>query len=78
MNDEICRNISAATPHLETTGIPELKNSGHYCTLSRQNLFIFFYIRNIEEKGECTDFHNTLKNMVTNSMRSEKLRLGMW
>ena len=36
------------------------------------------YIRNIEEKGECTDFHNTLKNMVTNSIRSEKLRLGMW
>jgi hypothetical protein len=36
------------------------------------------YIRNLEEKGECTDFHNTLKNMITNSIRSEKLRLGMW
>jgi hypothetical protein len=36
------------------------------------------YIRNIEEKGECTDFHNTLKNMVANNIRSEKLRLGMW
>jgi len=36
------------------------------------------YIRNIEDKGECTDFHLMVKKMVTNSIRSEKLRLGMW
>ena len=39
---------------------------------------IDLYINDIEKKGECTIFHTEIRNMIKNSLRSEKLRVGMW
>ena len=36
------------------------------------------YIKSKEEDGENVTFHHAVKNFVENSLRSEKLRLGMW
>ena len=39
---------------------------------------IDLYINDIEKKGECTEFHSEIRNMVKNGLRTEKLRVGMW
>jgi hypothetical protein len=39
---------------------------------------IDLYINDIEKKVECTIFHTEIRNMIKNSLRSEKLRVGMW
>ena len=39
---------------------------------------IDLYIRGVEEKGESIYFQNCLKEMIHGSIRSDKLRLGMW
>ena len=39
---------------------------------------IDLYIKKKEEEGENVSFHYAVKNFVENSIRSEKLRLGMW
>jgi len=39
---------------------------------------IDMYIREKEEDGENVTFHYAVKKFIENSIRSEKLRLGMW
>ena len=39
---------------------------------------IDLYIKGVEEKGESIIFHKCLKKMIQESIRTEKLRLGMW
>ena len=39
---------------------------------------IDLYIKGKEDDGENVTFHYAVKNFVENSIRSEKLRLGMW
>ena len=39
---------------------------------------IDLYIKKKEEEGENVSFYYAVKNFVENSIRSEKLRLGMW
>jgi hypothetical protein len=39
---------------------------------------IDLYIKGVEEKGESIILHKCLKKMIQESIRTEKLRLGMW
>jgi len=39
---------------------------------------IDLYIRGLQNKGENTEFHECIKGIVHSSIRTEKLRLGMW
>ena len=39
---------------------------------------IDLYIQGLQNKGENTEFHECIKGIVHSSIRTEKLRLGMW
>jgi hypothetical protein len=60
--------------HILTECITEKLTSIRMETDARIDL----YIKGIEEKGENIYFHNCIKEMVHGSIRTDKLRLGLW